>query len=267
MPTQMPKTAVESRIAYRGCPLCRATDVRVLRVADCSKHALYDPAISPTMTWCRCSGCGHVFTDGYFTDAALAIVFRRTNESQKVGFELEKLRFLSARMVEKVTPHVQDGHWLDVGFGNGSLLFTAAEYGFTPVGIDLRRDNVEGLRKLGIEAHCAALDGLDQPGRYAVISMADVLEHMPFPGDGLAAARRLLGDGGVLFISMPNADSVLWQALDDGKANPYWAELEHYHNFGRKRLYKLLQETGFEPVRYGVSERYRAGMEIVARKV
>jgi hypothetical protein len=27
-----------------------------------------------------------------------------------------------------------------------------------------------------------------------------------------------------------------------------------------------LQETGFEPVKYGVSERYRACMEVIARK-
>jgi hypothetical protein len=42
--------------------------------------------------------------------------------------------------------------------------------------------------------------------------------------------------------------------------------IEHYHNFSRSRLYALLRETGFEPVRYGISERYRACMEVIARK-
>ena len=62
-------------------------------------------------------------------------------------------------------------------------------------------------------------------------------------------------------------DSVLWQALNNAKANPYWGEIEHYHNFGRTRLYALLKECGFEPLLYGISHRYRACMEIIAKKM
>jgi hypothetical protein len=65
---------------------------------------------------------------------------------------------------------------------------------------------------------------------------------------------------------MPNSESVLWTAMNQSNANPYWGEIEHYHNFGRTRLYSLLEEAGFEPVRYGISERYRACMEVIARK-
>lgn len=61
-------------------------------------------------------------------------------------------------------------------------------------------------------------------------------------------------------------ESMVWQAKDRQRANPYWAEIEHYHNFGRRRLYALLSEMGFEPVRDGISERYRAGMEVITRK-
>jgi protein O-GlcNAc transferase len=57
---------------------------------------------------------------------------------------------------------------------------------------------------------------------------------------------------------------VVWRLLNMKKANPYWAEIEHYHNFGRLRLTSLLSECGFEVVQYGVSERYRACMELIA---
>jgi hypothetical protein len=56
------------------------------------------------------------------------------------------------------------------------------------------------------------------------------------------------------------------QELERERKNPYWGELEHLHNFGRRRLYALLEETGFCPVRYGVSQRYLASMEVVARR-
>jgi 2-polyprenyl-3-methyl-5-hydroxy-6-metoxy-1,4-benzoquinol methylase len=169
-------------------------------------------------------------------------------------------------MVERGARHVSGGRWLDVGFGNGSLLFAAEEWGFTPVGLDLRKDNVAVLRSLGYEAHCLPIEAHEGDQRYSVVSMADVLEHMPFPKTGLVAAQRLLVSGGALFLSMPNMDMMLWRLLHANKVNPYWGEIEHYHNFSRKRLYALLDEHGFEPVEYGVSERYRACMEVVAVK-
>ena len=63
---------------------------------------------------------------------------------------------------------------------------------------------------------------------------------------------------------MPNTESVLWFALNQNKVNPYWGELEHFHNFSRSRLYALLEQFGFEPRLYGVSSRYRVGMEVIA---
>jgi predicted SAM-dependent methyltransferase len=94
--------------------------------------------------------------------------------------------------------------------------------------------------------------------------MADVLEHMPFPDKALQHVYKLLEVGGVLFISMPNMVSQLWRTMDQQNINPYWGEIEHYHNFGRGRLFSLLEDCGFQDCRYGVSKRYRACMEITA---
>jgi protein O-GlcNAc transferase len=255
------------RIPFAACPLCEATTLADHFVGDCSRHPLYQPSLPAHIQWKRCAACGHVFTDGYFTPEAATLVFGTINEHQTLGHDLERQRAVSARLIEKVLPFANGGGWLDIGFGNGSLLFTAQEYGFIPIGVDLRTPIVTALESLGIEAHCCDLTALSLDRPCAVLSMADVLEHMPFPKDGLRAAGRLLADDGVLFVSMPNSESMLWRALDQNRTNPYWGELEHYHNFGRSRLYGLLRETGFEPVKYGVSERYRACMEVIARKV
>lgn len=255
-----------ARIPYTACPLCEGPQIAERKRADCTRHPLYRPALPATMIWKQCQACAHVFTDGYFSTGDAEVVFSAINDSQKLGNDIERQRQVSARMVEKVLPYVTAGTWLDVGFGNGALLLTAQEYGFTPVGTDLRAQNTAALKSINIEAHACDITALTLSQPCAVISMADVLEHMPFPKEGLRAAHRLLADDGVLFISMPNADSMLWRILDVTEANPYWGELEHYHNFGRTRLYALLREMGFEPLRYGVSERYRACMEVIAKK-
>jgi protein O-GlcNAc transferase len=254
-------------VEFDQCPLCGGDEASVAHVADVTHHPCFHVSLSPTITWLSCDRCGHSFRQGFYTEQALELVFRSTPEHQEVGFDIEQQRPVSARLVERVLPHVppdrRNGRWLDVGFGNASLLFTAAEFGFEPVGCDLRPRNVEMLRFFDVEAECADVTELcvDQ---VTVVSMNDVLEHVPYPVEALRAAHRLLEPGGVLLVSAPNAESVLWRVLDMAGVNPYWGELEHYHNFGRVSLYTLLRRCGFEPVSYGVSERYRCGMEVVA---
>jgi SAM-dependent methyltransferase len=254
------------RTAFQRCPLCDDTRTQKLREADCSRHPLYQPIVSARMNWMACKTCDHVFTDGYFTKDVAAEVFSRSNPHQAVGSDMERQRMISARIVERVAQHVSGGAWLDVGFGNGSLLLTAQEWGFEPVGVDLRPGNVNDLKRLGIEAHCVELQHLNQRNRFAVISMADVLEHIPFPKEALATAHELLRAEGVLFVSTPNYNSPVWRELDTKNANPYWGELEHFHNFSRARLYELLAEMHFTPFSYGISERYRIGMEVFSRR-
>jgi protein O-GlcNAc transferase len=257
----------QARILYPSCPLCSSPDIPAFLKANCSRHPLYNPILGPVMTWKKCRGCAHVFTEGYFTPDAARIIFSKTHDYQKTGNDIEKHRYISSRMVEKILPFADSGDWLDIGFGNGSLLFTAHEYGFNPVGIDLREGNVSALKQFGIEAHCIDLNKLDHHERYSVVSLADVLEHIPYPKEALNSVYKLLKNDAVTLISLPNMDSVLWQALNNAKGNPYWGEIEHYHNFGRTRLYTLLNECGFEPLLYGISHRYRACMEIIAKKI
>jgi SAM-dependent methyltransferase len=260
-----PTVAARPRIPFEGCPLCDSRGIGLLREADCSGHPLFHPIVPRAMKWMRCADCRHVFTDGFFDAEACSVIFGKTHDNQKPGADFERQRFVSARIVDRVAKFVRGGAWLDVGFGNGSLLFTADEWGFAPVGLDLRPQSVEAMSALGIEAHCVDLKDFDRPGTMAVISMADVLEHMPYPQEALRSARRLLRADGVVFLSMPNFDCMAWRLLDRANANPYWLELEHYHNFSRERLFALLEQNGFAPVDYGVSERYRVCMEVIAR--
>ena len=65
--------------------------------------------------------------------------------------------------------------------------------GYSAIGLDFNR-----------------LDGI---AMYDVISMADVLEHMPHPLQSLSRAHALLRPRGLLFLSMPNMDAITWRLL------------------------------------------------------
>jgi SAM-dependent methyltransferase len=266
-PVKKLEKIAEPRTFYNNCPLCESEELLVHFVADCSGHPLFTPAIPDQITWKQCKKCEHVFTEGFYTKEALEVIFSNTHDNQKPGNDFERQRFISAKIVEKVAQHSELGSWLDVGFGNGSLLFTADEWGFKPVGLDLRLSSVNEMCRLGVEAYCQDIQQFESKTNFSVISLADVLEHMPYPKKGLQAVRRLLKPNGTVFISMPNYNCLAWRLLDQNNANAYWGELEHYHNFSRQRLFLLLDEMGFAPVSYGISERYRVCMEIIARKI
>jgi SAM-dependent methyltransferase len=266
------------RVPYQACPLCGGKAIERLERYDCRNHALYKAPLPAIMQWCRCPACKHVFTDGYFDDASLAVLFSDAHASQQPGTDAERGRNLWARVVERIAamapgapqrgleaPAVP-GRWLDVGFGDGALILTAQEWGFEALGIDLRQESVAALDALGVPARCVALEQIDEPGAFDVISMADVLEHMPFPLPALTQVHRLLVERGIVYVSMPNSDTASWRSLDREQKNPYWIEIEHYHNFTRERLQALLRQSGFEPIWYGVSNRYKCGMEVIARR-
>jgi protein O-GlcNAc transferase len=151
LPDHTVTAAVRSieRIAYNACPLCESSNISPVIGADCTRRPLYQPGLPPVMNWHLCGCCGHVFTEGYFDAVASALIFARSQPDQIIGYDTERQRPVSARIIERIARHAPEGRWLDVGFGNGSLLFTAEEWGYTPVGLDLREENVHALRALG----------------------------------------------------------------------------------------------------------------------
>jgi SAM-dependent methyltransferase len=254
------------REIYEACPLCESRDVSSETEARITNHPLYKSILPPVLKWCRCATCEHVFTEGYLTPEGGDIVNPAANAEQKVGKDAENQRKASAKIVARVARYASGGDWLDMGFGNASLLFTAAEWGFSAVGIDRNDEGVKRLRKFGYEAH-RDLEALDAGERFSVISMIDYLDRTPFPGRTLAAINKMMRPGGVLFLSTLNTDSIVWRALDATGTNPYWAEFEHYHNFTRARLVSLLQSHGFKFAEYDVGEHHRSSMEIIALKM
>lgn len=210
----------------------------------------------------ECEDCKHVFTDGYWTGKELKEVYGEDKPDQTLGGNMDHQREFSARIVHKMQEKFPTGVWCDAGFGNGSLVFTAAELGFDAYGIETRPNAVKGMQEIGYRVYEGNVLDWDYSDA-DIVSLGDVLEHLPYPK---AFLHKLHTDGvkGV-YVSCPNMDSATWKALDKFSTNPYWAEFEHHHNFTRKRLSDLLEETGFTPFFQDLSaQRYICNMEIYA---
>ncbi len=266
-PVAAPAAPQIARRAYEVCPLCGSGAHKPFLGADCSQDPAYRSTLAPQVLWHLCEDCDHFFTEGYFEGADIFAPLAR----ETLGHAMEAGRQAAAPRVAAVARHIGplncDAAWLDVGFGNAALLFTAAEWGFEAVGLDTRPGHVAGLRQLGLEAHEGTLEDLDAPGRFGIVSLNDQLPRMVDPARALAAARRLLQPDGLLLLGLPNMDAMAFNLLHAQDANPHWGEITHYHMFGRARLYALLREQGFQPLEYQVNPQIRIGMDVIARKL
>jgi len=99
---------------------------------------------------------------------------------------------------------------LEVGCGEGFVLSALAEAGVQAelVGFDLDEGAVAAARqRLGDTAEIIQADVNDAPdvaGRFGIVMMLEVLEHLPDTPAAMDMLEKLAGPGGHLLLSVPN---------------------------------------------------------------
>jgi len=150
----------------------------------------------------------------------------------------------SMRHLPRATPGQR---LLDVGCGNGTFLKRAQGAGWTVSGVDFDPGAVEAARQIGLDARHGDISAFeDEAGRFDVITLAHVLEHVHDPIAMLGACHRLLTPGGRLWIETPNIDAQGHRVF-----GPDWRGLEpprHLVLFNLSGLTKALERTGFSDI-------------------
>jgi SAM-dependent methyltransferase len=127
-------------------------------------------------------------------------------------------RATARRMLDLVAAHVPAGRLLDVGCGPGLLLDEARARGYETLGLELSRDAAGYAReRLGLDVRDLPLEGFEDADGFDVVVLADVLEHLQDPVDGLRRSAALLRPGGVLCLATPDPSS-----LPARVAGPRW---------------------------------------------
>jgi 2-polyprenyl-3-methyl-5-hydroxy-6-metoxy-1,4-benzoquinol methylase len=93
---------------------------------------------------------------------------------------------------------------LDIGAGEGTLLDEARQLGYDTQGIELCEPLVEKARARGLRVDRRRAEDLDARAAFDVVTMMDIIEHVPEPRRLLAAAHRALAVGGRLVVYTPN---------------------------------------------------------------
>jgi SAM-dependent methyltransferase len=103
----------------------------------------------------------------------------------------------------------QAGKLIDIGCGNGSALsnLSAAMPDWRLYGTELSDAAKPGLQRLPnfVELYTQPMTEIAE--RFDIVTMIHSLEHMPDPLASLREVAQLLGDGGRLFVEIPNVDT------------------------------------------------------------
>lgn len=103
------------------------------------------------------------------------------------------------------------GRALDVGCGAGELMLRLAALGWQVEGVEPDAAAAAVAReRSGAAVRVASVAALrpEATGRFDLITVSHVLEHLPAPGEALRTLAGLLGTGGRLVVLWPNPDAL-----------------------------------------------------------
>ncbi len=217
----------------RDCPVCGAPDPSPLFAKD-----------GYSMVECR--GCGAVFVgedpasidfgalygESYYTGGSDAVfadyVGQEAARRAQARRKLMTLRWLPPRVARR-------GRWLDVGCAAGFFLAEARAF-YEVQGVELSAWSSAYARdRLGLPVITGTLPDAKLPAdHYDVVTLWDVIEHVPDPVPLLAEAARVLKPGGRLVLTTGDWGSRYAQAkgADWHLMTPPW----HLTMFSRATL-------------------------------
>lgn len=234
------------------CPWCESPRIRhLLNSADIMQSK---PGHFSVMS---CRTCGHAFQNPRLSLAGLEYYYRDFYdgvgaEAVEKGFEFGTGANLDrARHLKEFFPGAAPARWVDVGTGYGHFCRDARtiwpDTRFE--GLDMGGSVEEGKSRGWLdEAHRGFLPDLapSLAGQFDVVSMHHYLEHTREPRVELDSAARLLKDGGILMIEVPNPESLFGRLV--GRWWMPWLQPQHLNFVTRANLMQALAHRGLRPV-------------------
>ncbi len=207
----------------------------------------------------ECQNCGLVFVsprpEAHELYALYGETYFQNSDSGTVGYtnyvrDETNIRKTFRRRLNRLEKFItRKGKLLDVGCAAGFFLAEAQASGWQVEGLDVSTFAVNYTRdRFGFPAVQGSFTDLDfERGGYDLITLWDVIEHVPDPQAYIRRAAELLKAGGTIALATPDVDST--PAHITGKRwVGYKLSEEHLYYFSPKTLGRMLTEAGFEVV-------------------
>jgi hypothetical protein len=216
-------------IESTSCPVC----------GDAASSLLFH---KQSLRYNRCGECGHVYVSPHLRGGDAKEIRNELAEIPVSSWLGEKLFAADwARFLRRQAPGPR---LLDVRFQTGIFPRAARAAGFQVYGVGdekhLRPLFGERLAQTDLEA------GVVPWGSFDVITALHALDRFPRPRLVLSRLRSALNPHGLIFIVVPDFDSLQFRIF--GKRWDAINPVASDHAFCERSLYRLLRECGFEPL-------------------
>jgi 2-polyprenyl-3-methyl-5-hydroxy-6-metoxy-1,4-benzoquinol methylase len=187
----------------------------------------------------ECKSCGFK----QVTDVDSVLKFYESLEDSAYDQGREQRGLQARKIIEALLPYKKGGRLLDVGAASGILLEQAAKLGFTGEGVEPSRSLAKSAQDAGLKVHLGVFPHPAVQGAYDVISLVDVIEHVPIPIPLLKDIAAHLKPDGIGVLTTPDVESFVARRL-----GPRWwhFRVAHIGYFSKKTMRQALDAAGLE---------------------
>ena len=238
------------------CDLCGSTEVDVLRPAapeTRSSHDLVrifrassDVPLADRLV--RCKSCDLVFVSPRVHAPTIVASYAEGEDPTFVSQAGARERTFG-QSVERIEALLGGpGSVFDIGTAGGSFLAAARARGWKVDGCEPNKWLAAwGKKHYGIDIRPGSLTEQDLEGaKYDVVTLWDVVEHLPQPSEIIARAKQMVKPGGYLILTFPDFGSPSARML--GRFWPFLSSV-HLFYFSKATIARMLKKAGFEVVR------------------
>ena len=205
----------------------------------------------------RCVSCGQMVTTPQLTEADLPGLYSKYYPRRNIDFDaLEReaalVRGSKAALRRWLAGTDNQGHYLarqgqkvlDIGSGSCLSLLELRNMGVEAYGVEADPNVGVIAQRYDLKVHIGSIHDTPFPGQvFDLITLNQVIEHVPDPGALLRIVRDRLTKDGRVILSFPNAAS--WQRRLSGSRWINWHVPYHQHHFNRRSFEILAHKEGY----------------------
>ena len=209
-----------------------------------------------------CAHCGFAHVLPFPSEAQLAEIYREEYYSTEKPDYIERHKgdlpwwnLVYNERYDTFEKHLPAGarRVLDVGAGPGYFLLRGRERGWDPLALEPSRQAAAHIRDtlgMPVVSEFLTKETAARLGRFDVIHLSEVVEHLPDPAGIIELCRSMLNPHGILCITVPNDYNPLQAAFRKASPRaPWWVAPPHHINyFNSQTMETLVRRCGFDVV-------------------
>jgi 2-polyprenyl-3-methyl-5-hydroxy-6-metoxy-1,4-benzoquinol methylase len=244
---------MDSIFEYRNCPVCGQNDFEVLFESNMQDCDFREAVETVYMLWgerygrhVKCKNCHLIYVNPIEKGNKINESYSQRKSVDATIIKESRLRTAESQ-VELVKKYKDGVQLLDIGCGEGFFLFNASRAGYTTRGIEISQDAAAyARREFGLDVEAKPFEELRfAENHFDVVTLWQVLEHVPYPFMILEEVYRILKPGGLLAMSTPDIGGILAKIF-----RRRWWNIRrlHINQFTVKTLTYMLDRAGFKKV-------------------